>query len=230
VKTIAAGVPTAEEAFSKPFNLTYCVEMADGSDGIFDEAVRWVRENWDPDMTVAQWWERVFEASYSLPSLPLNAYGRGYSRAEEQAVWRGFAEVGALGPPGGIATMMAAPTIAQHASDTQIERFVPPILLGLQAWCQLFSEPGAGSDLAGLTTKAVRDGDEWVITGQKVWTSFAHEADLGMLLARTDPDAPKHAGITWFAFEMLQPAVEVRPLREMNGRSMFNESSSTREP
>lgn len=219
----AADARSAENVFSKTFDVTYSVEMADSTDGIFDEAVQWVRQNWDPDMTVGQWWERLFEASYSLPSLPVNAYGRGYARADEQAVWRAFAEVGALGPPVGIATMMAAPTIAQHATEAQIEGFVPPILLGRQAWCQLFSEPGAGSDLAGLTTKAVRDGDEWVITGQKVWTSLAREADLGMLLARTDPGAPKHAGITWFAFEMRQSGVEIRPLTEMTGRAMFNE-------
>ncbi len=201
----------------------YCPGMADRIDQIHDEAHAWVDANWDPDLTVAGWWSRLLEARYSLPSLPENAYGRGYSRAEEQVVWRAFAKVGALGPPSGIATMMAAPTIAQHGSDEQIERYVKPILEGREAWCQLFSEPGAGSDLAGLTTKAARDGDEWLITGQKVWTSFAHEADLGMLLARTDPEQPKHAGITWFAFPMHQDGVEVRPLVEMTGRAMFNE-------
>ncbi|MCB0978049.1 MAG: acyl-CoA dehydrogenase family protein, partial [Acidimicrobiales bacterium] len=97
------------------------------------------------------------------------------------------------------------------------------IVTGQKAWCQLFSEPGAGSDLAGLTTKAVRDGDDWIVNGQKVWTSLGTTADLGMLLARTDPDAPKHTGITWFACDMHQEGVELRPLREMTGHAMFNE-------
>ena len=183
----------------------------------------WAAAHWDPDMSVAQWWDLLADACYSLPSLPSSAYGRGYSRAEEQDVWRAFADVGAAGPPGGIAPMMAAPTIAQHGTTDQIERYIPPILRGRKAWCQLFSEPGAGSDLAGLTTRAERDGDQWVVTGQKVWTSFAHEADLGMLIARTDPDQPKHSGISWFAFPMRQPGVDVRPLVEMTGRAMFNE-------
>jgi len=119
--------------------------------------------------------------------------------------------------------LLAAPTVLEHGTPEQIERFVPAILNGTESWCQLFSEPGAGSDLAGLQTKAIRDGDEWIVTGQKVWTSEGAHADLGMLVARTDPEAPKHRGLTWFAFEMDQDGVEVRPLREMTGRSLFNE-------
>jgi alkylation response protein AidB-like acyl-CoA dehydrogenase len=120
--------------------------------------------------------------------------------------------------------LLAAPTIASHGSQDQIERFVLPIVTGAQAWCQLFSEPGAGSDLAGLGARALKDGEEWVVNGQKVWTSGGHVADMGMLIARTDPDVPKHQGITWFAFDMHQgAAVDVRPLREMTGRALFNE-------
>ena len=120
--------------------------------------------------------------------------------------------------------LLAAPTIAMHGTPEQVEQFVRPIVTGQRAWCQLFSEPGAGSDLAGLGCKAVRDGDEWIINGQKVWTSGGQIADMGMLIARTNPDVPKHQGITWFAFDMHQGgAVDVRPLREMTGRALFNE-------
>ena len=100
--------------------------------------------------------------------------------------------------------LLAAPTIAVHGTPEQIERYVRPIVTGEQAWCQLFSEPGAGCDLAGLGTRAVKDGDEWVVNGQKVWTTGGQIADMGMLIARTNPDVPKHQGITWFAFDMHQ--------------------------
>ena len=123
----------------------------------------------------------------------------------------------------GLGLGMVVPTLMDHASDALRQRFVPPALRGDEIWCQLYSEPGAGSDLAGLTTRAVRDGDEWVITGQKVWTSQAHIADFGILLARTDFDVPKHSGITMFALPMHQTGVTVRPLVQMTGAAEFNE-------
>jgi alkylation response protein AidB-like acyl-CoA dehydrogenase len=135
----------------------------------------------------------------------------------------GFKSFGALRPPGGLGLLMAAPTILTHGTPEQIDRLVPSILNGQVAWCQLFSEPGAGSDLAGLTTRATRDGDKWVIRGQKVWSSQAVGADYGMLLARTNFDVPKHRGISWFAFRLDQPGVTVQPLREMTGDAVFNE-------
>jgi alkylation response protein AidB-like acyl-CoA dehydrogenase len=118
---------------------------------------------------------------------------------------------------------LAAPTILTHGSTELIEQYVPSILDGQHGWCQLVSEPAAGSDLAGLQTSAVLDGQEWIVTGQKVWTSGGQYADFGILIARTSPDAPKHRGITYFAFPMLQPGVDVRPLREMTGHALFNE-------
>ena len=113
--------------------------------------------------------------------------------------------------------------LRDFGTQAQKDRYLWPMLAGDEFWCQLFSEPGAGSDLAGIRTTAIRDGDEWVVNGQKVWTSGARDADYGMLIARTDWDQPKHRGITFFWFPMRQPGVEVRPLRQVTGDSRFNE-------
>jgi len=187
------------------------------------EVNAWLADNWDPELTVAEWWERMGTAGWSAPTWPTEWYGRGLSRPEGIAVQRAIASFGALGAPGGLGLLLAGPTIIVHGTEEQKQRYLRDIVTGQKAWCQLFSEPGAGSDLAGLQTRAVKDGDEWVVNGQKVWTSGGQVADLGMLLARTNADVPKHNGISYFAFEMLQPGVEVRPLREMTGRALFNE-------
>lgn len=198
--------------------------MADiSAEQVRTEVAEWVAGAWDPSITVAEWWVRLAASGYAAPMLPESVGGRGYPRDLATTVSNVLEEHGLVGPPSGLGLMLAAPTLAVHGSPEQQNEFIPPILDGRSAWCQLFSEPGAGSDLAGLATKAELDGDEYVITGQKVWTSGGQHADWGMLIARTNVDAPKHQGISYFAFRMDQPGVDVRPLREMTGRAMFNE-------
>jgi len=135
---------------------------------VIDELTAWLEENWDPDLTCAEWWERLGLSGWAAPTLPENAYGKGLSRNDGVRVQGEIARFGALGAPAGLGLLLAAPTIATHGSQEQIDKYVKDIVTGQQAWCQLFSEPGAGSDLAGLTTKAVRDGDEFIVNGQKV--------------------------------------------------------------
>ena len=190
---------------------------------LWAEVQAWLTESWDPDLSVDEWWKRVADAGWTAPHLTPEQGGRGLSRRSPTVVRSAFAKFGALLPPGGLGLLMAAPTILTQGTPEQIARHVPPILEGQRNWCQLFSEPGAGSDLAGLTTRATRDGDRWIISGQKVWSSMAMTSDYGMLLARTDFDVPKHKGISWFAFPLDQPGVTIRPLREMTGHAVFNE-------
>ncbi|MFI5916371.1 acyl-CoA dehydrogenase family protein [Dactylosporangium sp. NPDC051541] len=167
-----------------------------------------------------------FDAGLAWVQYPPGLGGLGRPRAEQAAVDQVFADAGA--PENnprriGIGLGMAAPTILRHGTDEQRQRWLRPLWTGEEVWCQLFSEPGAGSDLAGLATRAVRDGDDWVVDGQKVWTSMAHEARWAILIARTDPDVPKHRGMTYFVLDMTAPGVEVRPLRQITGEAEFNE-------
>jgi alkylation response protein AidB-like acyl-CoA dehydrogenase len=167
-----------------------------------------------------------FDAGLAWVHFPAGLGGLGASRASQTAVTDAFAAAGA--PDNnprriGIGLGMAAPTILRHGTDGQKQRYLRPLWTGEEVWCQLFSEPGAGSDLAGLATRAVRAGDGWVVNGQKVWTSSAHIADRAILVTRTDPDVPKHQGMTYFLVDMHAPGVEVRPLRQATGEAEFNE-------
>jgi alkylation response protein AidB-like acyl-CoA dehydrogenase len=169
-----------------------------------------------------------FDAGLAWVHYPAGLGGQGLPRALQPGV---DAEFTAAGAPGnnperiGIGLGMAAPTILAYGTAEQQQRWLRPLWTGEEIWCQLFSEPGAGSDLASLATRAVRDagGDGWTATGQKVWTSSAHLARWGLLVTRTDPDVPKHKGITYFAVNMTAPGVEVRPLRQITGEAEFNE-------
>jgi alkylation response protein AidB-like acyl-CoA dehydrogenase len=188
------------------------------------EARSWAEARWDPSSTVREWWERTFQAGWQFPSWPAGLGGRGLDRHTARRVHEAFAEAGVLGPPFGVAQTHGATVVIEHGSDAQKQRLVPPVALGLESWCQLFSEPNAGSDLAGVRTRAERDGDRWRIEGQKIWTSGAHAAARAILLARTDLDAPKHRGLSVFVISLDQPGVEVRPIRQMNGTAgYFNE-------
>jgi alkylation response protein AidB-like acyl-CoA dehydrogenase len=193
------------------------------------EAVRLAEEflgTWDPSTPRSEALRARFDAGLAWASRPAGLGGLGASREEQAEVDRRFAAAGFPDNDplaNGIGLGMAAPTILAVGTPEQQERFLRPLWTGEEIWCQLFSEPGAGSDLANVATRAVRDGDEWVVTGQKVWTSNAHNAARALLLARTDPDLPKHEGLTYFALDMRQPGVEVRPLRQITGEAEFNE-------
>ncbi|MEW1910002.1 acyl-CoA dehydrogenase family protein [Kitasatospora sp. NPDC085895] len=167
-----------------------------------------------------------FDAGLAWVHFPEGLGGLGAPRPLQAVV---DAELAAAGAPGndprkiGIGLGMAAPTILAYGTEEQKRRFLRPLWTGEEVWCQLFSEPGAGSDLAALGTRAVLDGDTWTVDGQKVWTSSAHTARWAILIARTDPDVPKHRGITYFVCDMTDPGVEVRPLRQITGEAEFNE-------
>jgi alkylation response protein AidB-like acyl-CoA dehydrogenase len=184
---------------------------------------RWVTGNWDPDLPLRDWRRMLAGSGWAVPSWPRRWHGLGLPGWADELVASELIRLGAVGTPVGSGMSLAAPTILAHGPDAVRERFLPTILTGEETWCQLFSEPGAGSDLAGLSTSAVLDGDQWVVNGQKVWTTSAHHADLGMLLARTDVSVPKHRGISYLAIGMKQPGVLVRPLRQMNFHQSFNE-------
>lgn len=170
--------------------------------------------------------EARFDAGLAAVHYPEGLGGRGLPRPLQSVVDDALAAAGSPDnrPTRNVVNLgMAGPTILAAGTQEQKERFMRPLWTGRHVWCQLFSEPGAGSDLAGLATKAVRDGDDWVVTGQKVWTTLAHLADYAILVARTDPSVPKHRGITYFLLDMKSPGVTVRPLRQITGEAEFNE-------
>lgn len=193
------------------------------ANSLYDDVTEWIGEHWDTELTLRRWWELLAERGFAFPTWPEGFGGLGLSSGEARSVGRALADAGVVGPPSGVGQTMGGPTVLAHGTDEQTVALVPLLAAGSEAWCQLFSEPSAGSDLAGLRTSAVRDGDEWVVNGQKVWNSGAHLADRGLLLARTDRTVPKHQGISYFVIDMRQPGVEARPLRQMNGEAEFCE-------
>jgi alkylation response protein AidB-like acyl-CoA dehydrogenase len=166
-----------------------------------------------------------YDAGLAWVHFPEGFGGLGVSPGLQKVVAETLGAAGAPHTAGRnpIGYGMGAPTVVTHGTEEQKQRYLRPLFTGEEIWCQLFSEPGAGSDVAGLSTRAVRDGDEWVVNGQKVWTTLAHLARWGMLIARTDPEQPKHKGMTYFVIDMQQPGVEVKPLFQITGEAEFNE-------
>ena len=212
-----------ENDFLQRVTLPRTFEAMAQPDEVRAEVRDWLASHWDPDLALVEWRTLLADSGWACPSWPQEWFGKGLPAWSDSIVHDEIADAGAVGPPVGGGMGLAAPTILAHGPDSLRAKLLHPILTGEHMWCQLFSEPGSGSDLAGLTTRAERDGDEWVINGQKVWNTSAHHAEYGMLLARTDWDVPKHKGISYFALPMHQPGVEVRPLRQMNRHASFNE-------
>jgi 3-oxochol-4-en-24-oyl-CoA dehydrogenase len=180
------------------------------------EVRRWLEEHPAPSGRA------LAEAGYVAPHWP-RPWGLGADPIHQLVIDDELARAGVRRPQNMIGIGWAGPTILHAGTEAQKERYLFPLLAGEEIWCQLFSEPSAGSDLASLSTRAVQDGEEWVVTGQKVWTSMAHLSRFGILIARTDADVPKHEGITYFICPMDAPGIEIRPLIEMTGAHMFNE-------
>jgi alkylation response protein AidB-like acyl-CoA dehydrogenase len=169
------------------------------------------------------WQRRLHDEGWAGVSWPKEYGGRGATLVEQAIFNEELAAARAPQLANGLGLAMGGPTVIAHGTEDQKQRYLEPILSAEEIWCQGFSEPESGSDLASLKTRAVRSGDEWIVTGQKVWTTFAHKAKWCMLVARTDQDAPKHKGLTYFLMDMEQDAVQVRPLRQITGEAEFNE-------
>ena len=185
------------------------------------EAVEEIRTQRD---VLSGWFAVLGDSGLACPTWPTGYGGLGLDAAVAARVNEELMRRRAGRPDSDfVGLRLAGPTILVWGTEAQKERFLPPLRRGEHRWCQLFSEPGAGSDLASLSTRAKRRGNEWVVNGQKVWSSFAHESDFGLLMARSDPSVPKHAGLTYFLLDMRSPGVEVRPLRQMTGDAEFNE-------
>ena len=174
----------------------------------------------------AQFWQkRKSDGGWACITWPKQFGGRGASTIEQVIFDQEEARLDTpyMGSYFSIGQGMAAPTIMTYGNEEMMARFLPKLASGEEIWCQLFSEPAAGSDLAGLRTRAERDGDDWIVNGQKVWTTVAQYASYAILVTRTDPDVPKHKGLTYFCVDMKSPGIEVRPIKQMSGGSSFNE-------
>ncbi len=193
------------------------------TDQVETDVLEWFTEAWDPDLSLLEWRERLVDSGWAVPSWSTEWFGRGLPAWTDRVAHTAIRQAGGVAVPLGGGMGLAAPTMYDHGSDELKRKYLRRTITGELTWCQLFSEPGAGSDLAGLSTTATRDGDEWVVNGQKVWNTSAHHADMGILVARTDWDAVKHAGLSYFVIDMHQEGVETRSIAQMNFHDSFNE-------
>lgn len=238
----AIGTCSSSSAYDRPVDFEDSSELTEFRDRVrafLDEHAEprrgddqdWSRNAAATDPVVAQefrrrcreWQRTLFREGWAGLTWPGRFGGRGLSASHQIVFNQELARYDATAGFITAAQALVGPTLMRHGSPPQQDRYLEPLLSGEELWCQLFSEPGAGSDLASLSTRAVRDGEEWVVDGQKVWTSSAQHADFGVLIARTDPDVPKHKGITFFIVDMRTPGIEVRPLVQAQGVAHFNE-------
>lgn len=187
------------------------------------EVRTWLEANWDPNLGLVEWREKLIESGWGAPTWPTEWFGKGYSDSIGRAIDEEFDKIGAVTVARTGIRNLAAATLLVHGSELHKKKFLRRILTGEDTWCQLFSEPGSGSDLAGAATRADKKGNKWIVNGQKVWTTSAHHAQYGLLLARTDWDVPKHKGLSYFVLDIEQDGVEVVPLKQMNGHASFNQ-------
>ena len=192
-------------------------------DQVIKDVQAWFDETWDPDLSLLEWRELLVDSGWAVPSWSSEWFGRDLPAWADRVAHHTIREAGGVAVPLGGGMGLAAPTMYDHASDELKDKYLRRTLTGELLWCQLFSEPVAGSDLAGLKTTATRDGDHWIVNGQKVWNTSAHHADMAILVARSDWDAVKHAGLTYFLIDMHQDNIEVRPIDQMNYHNSFNE-------
>ncbi len=217
---------TPDEAAFRAEARAWLAAHAPAKGGPDDFSTGFLERSMDPDEFMARtkaWQRLLVDEGWAGITWPKAYGGRGGTAIQNVIFGQEAAHYGVAVNTFAVGIGMAGPTILRHGTEAQKERFLRPMLRGDEVWCQLFSEPDAGSDLANISTRAERDGDEFVVSGQKVWTSGAHESDWGILLARTDPDQPKHKGITYFLVDMRTPGFDIRPLKQMTGTEHFSE-------
>jgi len=201
--------------------------MSDSPEAIEQSVNAWLDDNWDPNLSLQEWRTRLVEGGWSTTQWPSEFFGRDFTTEQAAVVTRVFNARGIVPVAQSGPRRLAAETILSMGNHDQKSRYLRPILTGEHSWCQLFSEPDSGSDLASLATRAVRDGDRYIVNGSKIWSSGAHRSQLGILIARTDPDVPKHRGVSYFICPMDTPGLELQPIVDMTTAYSFNQTFFT---